>query len=112
MRVLICGGRKYTDRGKILYTLRRYNATVVIHGAAKGADMLADDCAKELGLEIEAYPANWKRHGRAAGPIRNKVMLKKSQPDLIIAFPTLGSKGTWDMVRKAQKAGVEVILCS
>lgn len=81
--------------------------TVLIHGAARGADKLADEIGKELGFEIIACPADWNLHGRAAGPIRNEQMLKH-KPDLVLAFPLEDSRGTWDMVRKAQSAGVTV----
>ena len=53
-----------------------------------------------------AYPANWKKHGRAAGPIRNKQMLEEAKPDLVIAFP--GGAGTANMVKQAREAGVKV----
>lgn len=51
---------------------------------------------------------SWKDHGKAAGPIRNQLMLDDFKPDLVVAFP--GGKGTADMVKKAQDAGVTVIL--
>ncbi|MEM9912925.1 MAG: hypothetical protein AAF922_19365 [Pseudomonadota bacterium] len=45
--------------------------------------------------------------GRAAGPIRNKEMLDEGCPDLVVAFP--GGRGTANMVKQAQAAGVEVL---
>ena len=51
-------------------------------------------------------PADWKRYGRGAGPARNQAMLVEFNPQLLVAFP--GGKGTADMVRRAQKAGVRV----
>lgn len=81
---------------------------VLIHGDARGADRIADEWAKEALVEIEKYPADWKKHGKAAGPIRNRQMLKKGRPDYVIAFP--GGKGTADMVDIAKKAGVEVLV--
>ena len=49
-------------------------------------------------------PADWTKHGKAAGPIRNQKMLDEC-PDLVVAFP--GGKGTADMVRRAMKAGID-----
>ena len=99
MRVLITGGRDFADRQLLFETLDRLHAargfTLVIHGAAKGADSLADEWAKERGIEVQARPADWKKHGRAAGPIRNQEMLKEN-PQLVVAFP--GGKGTANMV--------------
>jgi hypothetical protein len=53
-----------------------------------------------------AFPADWKRHGKSAGPLRNQEMLDAA-PDLVIAFP--GGRGTADMVRRAKSVNVKVI---
>lgn len=79
---------------------------VIVHGAARGADTIARLVAEDLGLATEAHPADWKKHGKAAGPIRNQEMLD-SGIDLVIAFP--GGNGTADMVKRARQAGVEVV---
>jgi len=54
----------------------------------------------------QTFDAEWHRHGKRAGPIRNQRMLEEGQPDLIVAFP--GGHGTADMVRRARQAGIEV----
>jgi len=117
-RVLVCGGRDYDNRAyffrfmdRVLETIRgtgdspKRNA-VIIHGGAKGADSLANDYGTERGLRVVLYPADWKTHGRAAGPIRNIKMLTEGQPHVIIAFK--GGNGTADMIRQGKKAGVPV----
>jgi hypothetical protein len=118
MRVLVCGGRDYTDREKMDRVLRlvddaRGPIKTLIHGAARGADSLAAKWARDTGLdefgEVLAFPANW-RDGKRAGPIRNQQMLDEGKPELVIAFP--GGAGTADMVRRARAAGVEVQLIS
>ena len=108
MKVLICGGRDFDDRALVGKTLtpRRADITEIIHGAARGADTLADEWAQVWGIPSRAFPALWRRHGRAAGPIRNQRMLDEGKPDLVIAFP--GGKGTADMVERARGAGVAV----
>ena len=110
-RVLICGSREWTNRDtirKYIRTLRR--GTVVIHGAARGADRIAGFLAKSRGLTVEVYPAQWEKHGKAAGPIRNQQMLTEGQPHLVVYFheDIESSKGTADMVRRARKTGVPV----
>ena len=55
-------------------------------------------------------PANWERYRNAAGPIRNKEMLDKWRPHLVVAFP--GAAGTTDMIKQARSYGVEVIALS
>jgi hypothetical protein len=74
---------------------------------------LARRIAEELGLEVRKYPAKWHTYGKAAGPIRNREMLKEN-PELVIAFhdDIKNSKGTKDMVTIAQKAGITVVIIS
>lgn len=117
-RILICGGREYDDRTHFFHFMDRVleaiggagesanRDVVIIHGAARGADTLADDYGCERGLRIIRYPADWKTHKRAAGPIRNRLMLTEGQPHVIVAFP--GGNGTADMVSIGKKAGIPV----
>jgi hypothetical protein len=114
MRVLVCGGRDFTDLGRVWSMLDTYHnmpgaggpITLVIHGAAKGADELAAEWARSNRVEQRAFHADWQTHGKAAGPIRNRAMLDEGKPNLVIAFP--GGKGTANMVMQA--AGiVEVV---
>jgi hypothetical protein len=79
----------------------------IISGAARGADSAAADWSVLNLCPGKEYPADWDTHGRAAGYIRNKQMLKEGKPDLVVAFP--GGKGTANMVKLARDAGVEVI---
>lgn len=90
--------------------LLRHGVTVVIQGGARGADTLAQLAARRIGLPCITYEADWDRHGKAAGPIRNQQMLETSAPELVLAFiPESGiTKGTRDMVTRARAAGVEV----
>ena len=110
MRVLVCGGRDYTDwlrvRNTMLDLHERGPITEIIHGAAPGADSLARVWAELFGVTQTSVPANWLAHGKAAGPIRNQKMLEM-QPDLVVAFP--GGPGTADMVERATKAGITVM---
>lgn len=107
MRVIVCGGRLYDDYEMVLNVLAfiGHNPTIV-HGAATGADTCAERAAEYLGLKTEVYPADWELHGKAAGPIRNREMLKAGA-DLIIAFP--GGRGTAHMMNIARIAGVPVL---
>lgn len=112
MRLLICGSRDYTDEGAIEYELREFPPdTVVIHGGARGADRMAGEIARRLGMAVEEYPADWAKHGKAAGPIRNAQMLKEGKPDMVLAFfldNAMSSRGTANMVEQALAAGVSV----
>lgn len=81
----------------------------IINGKARGVDAVSTDWAIVNWCRFKEYPADWNKHGRAAGPIRNAQMLKEEKPDLVIAFPLPDSIGTKDMIKQAKKAGVEVI---
>ena len=105
LRVLVCGGRDFSDYKAVRAVLCALNISVVIHGAARGADTLAARAAEHLGVGQIACPADWRQHGRRAGFIRNREMLEH-KPDVVIAFP--GGRGTADMVNKASSAGVTV----
>lgn len=111
MRVLVCGGRDFSDRETVFAVLdrlkRMHGRLTVIQGGARGADALAREwCQAQDSVRMINEPANWKEHGRAAGPIRNQHMLDEHRPDLVIAFP--GGRGTADMVERALQAGVQV----
>ncbi len=108
MRLLICGSRNWTDRDIILRAVKKRNPSVIIEGECQGADKLAASVAEELGIPVEKFPADWAKHGRRAGPIRNQQMLDEGKPDYVLAFPAKESRGTWDMVRRAEKAGIEI----
>lgn len=112
MRVIVCGGRDYNDRDHIWNTLTVLDAerpiSCVIHGCATGADTEGMIWAQTMpGCFQAPFKADWRRNGKAAGPIRNQRMLDEGKPDLVLAFP--GGRGTADMVEKAKKAGVEVM---
>lgn len=111
MKVLVFGGRDFTDYEALCRALDVIHAergfTQVIHGNAFGVDRLAGAWARERGIPVRKFPADWKRYGPSAGPIRNAEMLVEGQPDLGVAFP--GGAGTRNMRRQAKKAGLEVI---
>jgi hypothetical protein len=72
---------------------------------------MADHWCKKHGVEFTRVPASWRLHGKAAGPIRNQLMLDL-HPDieLVVAFPLEGSVGTWHMCRIAEKQGFPVMI--
>lgn len=112
MVILVCGDRNWNDVGLIHHYLAKYSPTKVIHGGCRGADQISGILAKELGIPVQVFEADWSANGRAAGPIRNQRMLDESRPDLVLAFHNdIGSsRGTADMIRRAKKAGIQVEL--
>lgn len=113
MRVVVCGGRDFTDYRYFAARLcairdERGGFDVIIHGGAKGADWCAHLFASSGPPNSESvYQANWALHGSRAGPMRNERMLVEGRPDLVVAFP--GGRGTADCIRRARKLGIEVI---
>jgi YspA, cpYpsA-related SLOG family len=108
--VLVCGGRDFSNGLLLVETLNALqmsdDVSVVIHGGAPGADSIAGLYALGRDIPIEVYHAEWKRYGKHAGPIRNQRMLDEGKSDVVVAFPTEKSRGTWDMVRRSKDAGV------
>lgn len=128
-RILVCGSRNYTDYRRLSEALDTlcYDrdwitekddygnwlpACRIVTGKAKGADELAATWAVVGWTDLREYPADWEKHGRAAGPIRNKEMLEKEDPDLVVAFPSEEkiSPGTKHMISIAEKTGYTVII--
>jgi len=106
---LIGGDRNWTDSETIENFIRSLPPdTIIIHGNSRGADKIAERKAKEHGLTVRGYSADWNQYGRAAGPIRNKRMLLEGRPDRVVAFhdDLSKSRGTADMLRQAEKKGV------
>ena len=110
MRVLVFGGREYSDRQRVFRALdalhAKHTVTLVIHGGARGADTLGGQWAQERGLPVKVFMADWNTHGKRAGPLRNQQMLDEGKPDAAVGFP--GGTGTQDMAGRLAKAGVKV----
>lgn len=111
MRVLVCGGRDFSDAPTVCSVLneihRRRNIDLIIHGAARGADKLAEEYAISRNIRFVRFKAEWGRYGGAAGPIRNKRMLIEGRPDLVVAFK--GGRGTRNMIDLAYRHDVPVL---
>lgn len=110
-RAIICGGRDYKNRARVFQILDaardRLGLDFLIQGGADGADYLGWQWSDERGVRCGSFNADWKKHGKKAGPIRNARMIADGKPDFVIAFP--GGFGTMDMVQKAEQAGIRVI---
>jgi hypothetical protein len=118
--VLVTGSRHW-NKFEVVYQMllnlkKKYaqdgDVVLVVHGAAAGADCMAGDAADKLHLPCMSVPADWPKLGKKAGPIRNQLMLDLTHPNLVLAFHAdlAQSKGTKDMVGRAKRAGIEVVL--
>lgn len=123
LRILVTGSRDFGDHLAIQHALMDVLITkatseppVLVHGGCPtGADWIADQLWHEWrmsGMNLataEVHPADWKRRGRAAGPVRNAEMVAAGA-DVVLAFPLGPSPGTRGCVRLARAAGIPVII--
>lgn len=111
MKILVTGGREYSNTQAVLAALEEASAPgdIVIQGGAPGADTIADELANLIGLRSLTVRAEWDRLGRRAGPLRNIDMLDL-HPDIVLAFhPNLDeSRGTKHCVEEAIRRGIPV----
>lgn len=102
MKVIIAGGREVRDFELVSGAIEAsgFNISEVVSGAASGVDQLGEAWAKQRNIPVKLFPAEWKKHGFSAGPIRNRKMVRYA--DAAIAIPT-GGPGTEDLIRAARQ---------
>jgi len=112
--VIVAGGGRALDwpLDQIAATLLQASGcrpvALLLHGGARGADRLIEQDARSLAWPVEVIPAEWARYGRAAGPLRNGLLLRRALEEatpaqssvLVVAFP--GAAGTASLVRQAR----------
>lgn len=114
-RLLVCGGRDFFNKPLLVEVLSEYLDPVIICGYdpirsyPSGADQMAYAYAMERKLACWTFPYHYHL-GKAGGNARNAYMLERSAPDLVIAFPTPASRGTWNMVMLAKNANIERLI--
>ena len=119
-RIVICGGRHFNDYEQLKTTITNFlkqrkievENVEIVSGHCQGADMLGEQYAKEYGLNLTIFPADWQKYKRKAGPIRNKQMIEyimQTENKAVIAFVSENSKGTKQTVLLAKRAGVFVV---
>jgi predicted Rossmann fold nucleotide-binding protein DprA/Smf involved in DNA uptake len=110
MKLAIIGSRSFDDYDLLsrMVSANYPQVTMIISGGARGADELARQFAFERGIEIREYLPEWKRHGRAAGQIRNRLIIDDA--DAVLAFWDGSSKGTRGGLEYARKQGKEIVI--
>lgn len=109
MRVIIAGSRGIKDYDALVETIE--NAGIlddieeIVTGGALGVDALAEEFAEREGIPLRVFYPDWKRFGRAAGPIRNEQMAEYA--DCLIALWDGESKGTRNMIAEARKRSLK-----
>lgn len=103
MRIAIVGSRDYSQ----LEAVRAFvdslpKDAVVVSGRGRGVDTAAEMRARERGLQTLIFPADWARHGRQAGFLRNPLIVNAC--DQLVAFWDGESRGTADTLSLARRA--------
>ena len=108
MRLAVVGTRTFERADLVDTHLDRWREThadlVVVSGGAMGADRLAASYAKRHNLPLIQYRADWARHGRRAGALRNKQIVDNA--DAVIAFWDEQSPGTRITLDMAARSGI------
>lgn len=112
VRIIVAGSRDFDDYGLMSRKLAgaaRLESVEIVSGGARGADALGERFARENGIPVKRFEADWGRFGKAAGPIRNSQMAEyaaEAERGYLVAFPMGRSPGTRDMIRKAKEKGL------
>ena len=102
MKLAIIGGRDFNDTLLFLTTVQEFpNIEVVVSGGARGVDKLGELWANSQNIPTEIYYPDWDQYGKAAGFIRNKLIVENS--DAVLAFWDGSSKGTKSSIDLAKK---------
>ncbi len=110
MKTIIAGSRQAIDYSIIIKAveLSEFDITEVVSGTARGVDKLGERFARDNGIPLRLFPANWSKYGKSAGMIRNEEMAKYS--DALIAIWDGQSRGTAGMIRLAKRFNLEVFI--
>ena len=109
MKLIIAGGRDFSDRLLLKKEVEAFineqsvslSDVEVVSGFAKGADTLGEAWGFVSGVKVKIFPPDWNRHGKAAGPIRNREMAEYATH--CIVFWDGKSRGAKSMIEEANK---------
>jgi hypothetical protein len=109
MKCIIAGSRSITSYQTVKAAIESCpwldEVTEVVTGGAQGVDTLGDNWAWCQKIDRTIMKANWEKHGKAAGPIRNKRMADYVGPfgGLILVWDgqSAGSKNMKHLMRNS-----------
>ena len=106
--VIVAGSRSIKSMETVDYAITQSPFTIelLVRGAARGVDRLAEQWAKDHEIPYIGVPARWEDEGNRAGMIRNGAMA--SVADGLVAVWDGQSPGTKNMIEQAHEAGMIV----
>lgn len=110
MRVIVAGGRDFIDWEHTCLVLDHITTPLsnleIVSGGARGADAQGERYAEDVGCHIRIFPADWDKHGKRAGILRNEEMALYGH--ILVAFWDGKSPGTKHMIQAALKACLQI----
>lgn len=105
--VIIAGGRDYNNFQQLTATmdavLVNKSQVTIISGGANGADSLGERYARLRGYPLIVMKADWGKHGKRAGYLRNVDMFKAASA--AVCFWNGISRGTAHMIDITMEGG-------
>ena len=110
MRTIIAGSRDIQDQRRVFEILDDLDIeiTEVVCGCARGIDTFGNLWAKKNGYPVKHFPADWDKHGKSAGYIRNSEMADYAEACVVIHRDTKGSRHMLDLARRKGLVVVEI----
>ena len=110
MKTVIAGSRKIKDYSELLTAILHcsFDITEVVCGMAVGVDQMGEKWARVNNLPVKEMPADWNKHGKPAGPIRNRQM--SLYADCAIILWDGKSTGTLNMISEMNRLGKPIFV--
>ena len=118
-KIIIAGSRDFHDYELLKLEANKFineykttlsnlddNSISIVSGHARGADKLGEQYAREHSYFCYVMPADWDKHGKRAGYLRNASMAKEA--NALIAFWDGQSRGTYHMIELAKKENLKI----
>lgn len=111
MKVIVAGTRTFTSPLLVSQAIAQFEAcfgkiTEVVCGGAEGVDALGAAWGNQCQVPVKTIPANWKLHGKSAGPRRNRAMAEYA--DALVLVWDGKSKGSANMKKEANARGLRI----
>lgn len=110
MKLIIAGSREGIDEVDVFTAMQESGfdkrVSEIVSGTARGVDRMGEAWARENGIPVKRFPADWENNGRAAGHIRNRQMGDYADALLVLIYNN--SRGSEGMLSYAKKKGLEI----